>query len=131
MKRAHACFVALVLFLLVVPGASAQDPIDMIRVNLLEVEPGAELPAECPTYLLEPAAWRLDGKSLERRRSADSVVRLAPGQTLRTRIDLSSHIDALLKDDPRDFRLQFDDFEQIVSGGNQDLMLVRRDDGTR
>jgi len=73
---------------------------------------GQAAPAEVPGRLLEPAAWELDGRPLERRGSSGTFL-VQPGQTVRTEFDLAPYIESGLDGARRDFRLRF------VEGGSR------------
>jgi len=72
----------------------------------LKVMGDGALPSEFPSWMLSPAAWLVDAKPLQRR-AAEAMVRLQPGQSLSSTIDLAPMLASRFGDDPRDFRLSF------------------------
>lgn len=72
---------------------------------------------EVPAWHLTSAAWDVDSDTLGRRESKGDIL-LAPGQSIRTSIDLGPAIDDLFEDDPKTFRLRYtgtkDDRKEVI-----------------
>lgn len=79
----------------------------------LKVTGDAAKPAEFPSWMLSPAAWLVDAKPLQRR-SGDAMVRLQPGQSLKSTLDLAPMLADRFGEDPRDFRLSFSEGSEMT-----------------
>lgn len=69
--------------------------------------------AEFPSWMLSPAAWLMDAKPLQRRAS-DAMVRLQPGQSLSSTVDLAPMLTDRFGEDPGDFRLSFSEGPEVT-----------------
>ena len=76
-----------------------------------------EKSTKLPSWLLSEAGWLVDGKPLMRRPKSVDLV-LLPGQSLETKLDLGPKLMERMKDDGRDFRVQFSESltkpEQVI-----------------
>ena len=72
----------------------------------LSVQADAEKASLVPADALTPASWLVDGKPLSRR-GDDAALRLQPGQSLETVIDLAPLLLDRMGDDRRDFRVAY------------------------
>lgn len=72
----------------------------------LDVQADADKATLVPADALTPASWLVDGKPLSRR-GDDAALRLQPGQSLETVIDLAPLLQDRMGDDRRDFRVAY------------------------
>ncbi len=79
----------------------------------LKVVGDEALPSEFPSWILSPAAWLVDAKPLQRR-AAEAMIRLQPGQSVSSTVDLAPMLADRFGEDPRDFRLSFSEGADLV-----------------